>query len=235
MNYMYKKRIIIVFALIFFPLHSLQKTTAHACVGGSAIVSLGLSYALKSRFKENINPIVLGVVGTGLVYFFHSFLYSFTPEGRLKKAHEMLADITTHTLIRVHFEDDKHFFNTLHDVYLTDDLPIIGAYNHLIGLLSHIHYIFGLINHASAEIGKDSLLQEKCDVLFLRAKRIFNTISQGIKRIRAHKDYLFQLKIYKEFLENGDYCASSEYLARACAQLKRVQQSSVVKWLQDLF
>ena len=102
--------------------------------------------------------------------------------------------------LRGGLDEDNSFFDAVHDVYLTEDLPLISAYNTLIDLVPVVHNALALVSKASAQSGRDASLQERCDSLRCVAHQFLNNISQSLKRIRAHKDYLPQLRIYKEFL-----------------------------------
>ena len=145
----------------------------------------------------------------------------------------MLNDIARHTLARIEFDNDKLFFDAVQDVYLTDDLPLISAYNHLLYLVPTIHYALSLINKASAQVGRDVLLQEECDASLSRANILFSNISSAIKRIRDHKDYLAQLSIYKESLAQEQQTIAQQQLANAHQDIAQAQQSSkFLKWLK---
>jgi hypothetical protein len=118
-------------------------------------------------------------------------------------------------------------------MYLTDDLPLISAYNHLINLVSTMHYTLSLINTASAEVGKDVLLQEECDASLSRANTLFSNVSSAIKRIRSHKDYLSQLSIYKESLAQEKQTIAQQQMAHAHYNMAQAQQSSAsLKWVK---
>ncbi len=121
----------------------------------------------------------------------------------------------------------------MQDVYLTDDLPLISAYNHLINLVPMMHYTLSLINKASAEVGRDVLLQEECDASLSRANILFKNISDALKRIRDHKDYLPQLSIYKESLAQEKQTIAQQQMAHAQHDMAQAQQSSTfLKWLK---
>ncbi len=228
--------LVVALSLCNVPLHGIQDSTAN--IGSVLIASLcaGGGYKLWSDTQQKINPGIL--VGAGCVITAMSYyvLHKSTPAGRIKRANALLNDIARHTLARTCFDSDRAFFDTVQDVYLTDDLPLISAYNHLIALVPTMHYTLSLINKASAEVGKNVLLQEECDASLSRAKTLFGNISEAIKRIRDHKDYLTQLSIYKESLAKEQQTIAQQQLANAHQQVADAKQSSTfLKWLKFLF
>lgn len=227
---------IIALSLCNVPLHGIQHSTANTCTAVIAAVCAGGGYKIWSDMSGNINPALL--VGTGCMITAISYyvLHKSTPAGRIKRANMLLNDIARHTLARTGFDNDRLFFDTVQDVYLTDDLPLISGYNHLIALVPIMHYALSLINKASAEVGKDVLLQEECDASLSRANILFGNISDAIKRIRDHKDYLSQLSIYKESLVQAQQTIAQQQMANAQQQTADAKQSSTfLKWLKFLF
>jgi hypothetical protein len=215
------------------PSHAIQSSTADMCTAAVAAMCAGGSYRIWSEMPQQLNLTTLGgisCVATAAVYY---MLHKITPAGRIKRANILLNDITRHTLARVSFDNEKLFFDAVQDVYLTDDLPLISAYNHLINLVPVMHYTFSLINKASAEVGRDVLLQEECDASLSRANILFKNVSDALKRIRDHKDYLPQLSIYKESLAQEKQTIAQQQMAHAHQDIAQAQQSSnFLKWLK---
>jgi hypothetical protein len=221
---------------LYVPAHAIQSSTADICSGLVFGACAGGSGKLLYDNPALIHPAILGgasVIATGVAYY---YLHQATPAGRLKRANVLLAELSRHKLARICFDNDREFFDAVHDVYLTDDLPLISAYNHLINLLPTMHYAFGLINKAAAEVGKDSLLQEECDSSLSRADMLFRNISDSVKRIREHKDYLPQLMICKEWLVSEKQTIAQEQIALAQVQMAEAQKSATfLKWLKAIF
>ena len=95
---------------------------------------------------------------------------------------------------------------------------------------------FGLINKAAAEVGKDQLLQGEYNSSLSCANELFKNISTALKRIREHKDYLPQLTLYKESLNNVKQTIAQEQIALAQMQMAQAQQSATfLKWLKAFF
>lgn len=221
--------------LSHIPSQAIQNSTANACAALVVLGSVGGSIKVWYDDPNLIHPAILGgasLIATGLTYH---YAHKITPAGRLKRARAFLAEVARHKLAHTMFAHDREFFDAVQDVYLTDDLPLIGAYNSLTDLLSTMHYAFGLINGAAAEIGKDVVLQEECDSALSHAHILFRNISDAIKRIREHKDYLPQLTIYKESLNSEKQTIAQEQMAFAQMQMASAQQSStMLKWLKLL-
>lgn len=180
--------------------YAISQKAIYATTGLTAVASGVASYLAIPAFKSEFHPAVFGaasVIGTSSVYYGLSY---FTPEYRLKKAHALLKQLSKRSLIHYSFVEDRAFFDAVHSIYLTHDLPLISAYNHLVFSLPAVQEAFTLIRKAAAETGNDKKLKVRCKLALAQAKNVLKYISHAIKRIRDHKDYLPQLRIYKEFL-----------------------------------
>ncbi|HEX4068543.1 MAG TPA: hypothetical protein VHX42_00435 [Candidatus Babeliales bacterium] len=230
-------KIIIVSLLLLTPnAYPIQRSTADMCTATVAALCTAGSYKIYLDAPYTIHPAILAGVSGIITATTYHFLHTITPAGRIKRANIFLDDIARHTLARVSFDGEQTFFDAVQDVYLTDDLPLISAYNHLINLVPVMHYTLSLINTASAEVGKDVFLQEECDASLSRANRLFKNISDAIKRIRDHKDYLSQLTIYKESLAQEKQTIAQQQMAHAQYDMAQAQQSSsFLKWFKFLF
>jgi len=231
-----KKTVFLIILLCNVPLHPIQNSTADMCTALVAAACVAGSYKIYIDTPQISHPgIFVGiscVVTAATYHFFHKA----TPAGRIKRANLLLDEIARHTLARVAFDDENLFFDAVQDMYLTEDLPLISAYNHLISLVPTIHYTLSLINKASAEVGKDVLLQEECDASLSRADMLFKNISDAIKRIRDHKNYLSQLSIYKESLMQEKQTIAQQQMAHAQFNIAQSQQSSnFLQWLKFIF
>ena len=230
---------IIIFSftvLTFNNSHAIQSSTADICTAAAAAMCAGGSYKIYFDAPQALNPTILaGVSCVGTAAAYH-MLHKITPAGRIKRANILLNDIARHTLARVSFDNEKLFFDAVQDVYLTDDLPLISAYNHLINLVPTVHYTLSLINKASAEVGRDVLLQEECDASLSYANTLFKNISDALKMIRDHKDYLPQLALYKESLAREKQTIAQQQMAHAQQDMAHAQQSSnFLQWLKFIF
>lgn len=225
--------LLLVLSVYSFQTQAIQSSTADMCTALVAALCAGGSYKIVSDMPVVIHPAILGGASCVITAMSYYVLHQSTPAGRIKRANILLNDIARHTLARTHFDNDKTFFDAIQDVYLTDDLPLISAYNHLLYLVPTIHYALCLVNKASAEVGKDVLLQEECDASLSRANVLFGNISDAIKRIRDHKDYLSQLSIYKESLAQEQQTIAQQQMANAHQQVAEAKQSSkFLKWLK---
>jgi hypothetical protein len=201
----------------------------------ACLCSLG-GYQAYRELPSTSHPVFLMACGCVITTASYHLFHQSTPIGRLKRANALLNEIARHTLARITFDNEGLFFDTIQDVYLTDDLPLISAYNHLLSLVPMVRYALSLINKASAEVGKDVLLQEECDASLSRANKLFSNISDAIKRIRDHKDYLSQLTIYKESLLQEKQTVAQEHMAIAQLQIAHAQQSNtLLNWLKLIF
>lgn len=219
-----------------FFIQPIYNSTANYGTALIACLCAGGSYEITRQFPQQMHPALLvglsGMVTLGAYYMLHRS----TPIGRIKRANALLHEISRYTLARTTFDNDRLFFDVVQDVYLTNDLPLISAYNHLLALVPNVHYALSLINKASAEVGKDVLLQEECDASRSRANILFRNIADAIKRIREHKDYLSQLTIYKESLLQEKQTIAQEQMALAQLQIAHAQQgNTVLNWLKALF
>ncbi len=233
-----KKTIILSLTMLTFnvSLQGIQSSTADACTALVAAACVSGSYKIYFDAPKTFNSGILAGVSVVVTAATYHFLHTATPAGRIKRANILLDDIARHTLARIAFDDESAFFDAVQDMYLTEDLPLISAYNHLINLVPTMHYSLSLINKASAEVGKDVLLQEECDASLSRANILFDNISDAIKRIRSHKDYLSQLSIYKENLVQEKQTLAQQQMAHAQYSIAQAQQeSNFLKWLKFIF
>jgi hypothetical protein len=215
------------------PVQAIKNSTANISTAVIAAASGAAGYKIASEIASSIHPMIVGSVSClTTATIIYNLLQRSTPFGRIKRANLLLTDLSRHTLARTCFTSDKAFYDIVQDVYLTDDLPLISAYNHLISLLPSIHYALSLINKASAEVEKDVLLQEECDASRSRANTLFKNISDAIKRIREHKDYLSQLALYKESLAQQQQTIAQQQMANAHQDIAQAKQSG---WWLKLF
>jgi len=231
------KIIFLSFSLMFpFYSQAIQSSTADITTGlVAALCAIG-SYRIDREIPHAIHPAIFCGISGGITLTTYFMLHRSTPLGRIKRANLLLNELSRHTLARTCFNSEKAFYDAVQDVYLTNDLPLISAYNHLIDLLPTIHYALSLINKASAEVYKDVLLQEECDASRSRANTLFKNISDAIKRIREHKDYLSQLSLYKESLAQQQQTIAQQQMASAQQNIAQAKQSSLwVKWLKLIF
>lgn len=232
-NFNLKTSLLSCLMMTQFTIHPIQNSTANYGTLLVASLCAGGSYEIFKEFSGKIHPGVLAgasCVLTGATYY---LLHRSTPMGRIKRANTLLNEIYRHTLARTTYDNDRTFFDAVQDVYLTDDLPLISAYNHLLALIPKLHYALSLINKASAEVSKDVLLQEECDASLSRANKLFRNIADAIKRIREHKDYLSQLTLYKESLAQEKQTIAQEQMALAQLQMAHAQQgNTLLKWIK---
>jgi hypothetical protein len=231
----YTKRLflLLIILILHFPSQAIQKSVVHSCTTLVASACAGCSYAIAHKIPGYIPPFIFVGMGSLVTVATYYGLQQFTPAGRIKRANILLNDIIRHPFARMHFGNDQAFFDAVQDIYLTDDLPLISAYNHLINLVPVMHHAFGLINKASAEVHKNSLLQKKFNKSLRRAKKLFRNISDAIKRIREHKDYLSQLAIYKESLLQEQQTIAQQQIANAQQEVALAKQgSTLLKWIK---
>ena len=230
-------------ALIFFmiatttiPVHAISRLTANILSTSVAAVYSAIGYKMLIEARGGISPFVLGTPGAIITFATYHYLHKITPQGRLKRANALFNTVDNHKLAKNSYFDDGLFFDAVSDVYLTDDLPLISAYNTLIDLVPVVQVGFELINKALLEIGDDVELKKEHDAALLRGNNLFKNISSALKRIREHKDYLSQLRIYKEFLVNEKQAVAQEQMADAQVQMAHAQQSSALaKWIKLIF
>ncbi|HLJ30890.1 MAG TPA: hypothetical protein VKU36_00500 [Candidatus Babeliales bacterium] len=217
--------LILLLLISAFPLQAIQSSTANISTALVGVLSGAASYAIECEIPNKIPPAIFVSASCCITAVTYMLLHRSTPLGRIKRANILLNDLSRHTLARTCFHSDKAFYDAVQDVYLTDDLPLISAYNHLISLLPTSHYALSLINKASAEVYKDVLLQEECDASRSRANTLFKNISDAIKRIREHKDYLSQLALYKESLAQQQQTIAQQQMASAHQEIAQAKQS----------
>lgn len=219
-----------------FSLQSIQNSTVRYTTFLVASACIGTSYKIIQEFPQKVHPMILIGTSSMLTAWIYYILYQSTPEGRLKQANILLKKVSRHMLARTTFDNDQAFFDTIQDIYLTEDLPLISAYNHLIGLVPILHCAFSLINKTSAEVGRNALLKEQCSTSLARAHKLFKNISDAIKCIRSHPSYLPQLAVYKENLIQEKLTIAQEQMALAQLQNAHAQQSNtLLKWLRAIF
>jgi hypothetical protein len=231
-----KTSLLLVIITLNSSLYAIQDSTANMCTAFVAALCAGCSYKIIHDMPGKVHPFVLVGMSSLITATVYYGAHQSTPAGRIKRANLLLNDLSRHTFVRTHFDNDQAFFDAVQDVYLTDDLPLISAYNHLIDFIPTVHYAFGLINKATAEVRKNVLLQEECDASLSCANKLFRNISDAIKRIREHKDYLSQLSIYKESLLQEQQTIAQQQMASAHQDIAQAKQgSALLKWLKFLF
>ncbi|HSC24641.1 MAG TPA: hypothetical protein VLB80_00285 [Candidatus Babeliales bacterium] len=218
-----------------FHLHAIQPSTAKISTAITFALCVSGSYILKSKIPTEVHPAIFGSMSCLVTTLMYYILYQATPVGRIKRANNLLKEITHYTLATTHFDDDIIFFDKIQDLYLTFNLPIISAHNDLVDLVPIVHYAIDLINKASADSDEDEFLQKKCDISLSHAITLFHNISNAIKRIRNHKDYLSQLNIHRENIIQEQQTIAQQQMAYAQQQAANAQQDHVIlKWLKFL-
>src|SRR5579872_853797 len=128
------KKIILLIVLIFSNTsYPIQRSTADICTAVIAATCASGSLKIWSE-THKIHPAILVGVSCVITAAMYHWLHQSTPAGRIKRANILLDDVARHTLARVSFDDEESFFDAVQDMYLTDDLPLMSAYNHLINL-----------------------------------------------------------------------------------------------------
>jgi len=231
------KKLVIVLSLSvsFFTAHGISNKTANIATTCIAILSAGgCGYSWYTIPElQKIQPVffaVTSLIATGTAY---NFLHSITPAGRIKRANVLLNKLLRHRLVKISFDRKGDFFDAVHDRFLQEDLPLISAYHYIVSLLPMMHRAFRLINKAAAEADKNVVLRKKYNASLVCAKKIFKNMSVALKRIREHKNYLSQLTIYKEFLNNTKQTIAQEQMAHAQVQIAHAQQGyTLLKWIK---
>jgi hypothetical protein len=213
---------------------SIQKNTALIGTGIVGTAAACGSYYL-TKMDENVRPELLGVASVLVTAFTYHQLNKITPQGRLKQANKLLKQLGKHALVSNELPMDKEFFDYIYEVYLTEDLPLISAYNHLISILPVMHSAIDLINKASVQ-AYEAPLKEECECTLSYARKMFNNISSGITRIRQHKDYLEQLRLYKQYIMEQRQLQLSQQMVIAQTEMASAQSSATfLKWLKAIF
>lgn len=221
---------------VFFPANAIQRSTADIMTAAAGMMSLVFSYKVWTACDKKIYLHVLCAANVFFVSGIYYCLYTMTPQGRLNKVKQLLEEISENTLIKYPFDTEEAFFSAVYDIYLTNDLPLISAYSNLVELLPKINHVFGIISKISADICQNPLLQEECAIVDAQSEEIFTHISEAIKRIREHKDYLTQLKIYKEFIASEQQFFVQQQIAHSHAHIAQSQQGmAILKWLKAFF
>lgn len=229
-------------SVMCMPAAAMQRSTARFL---SAVVATGCaagSYDMFSKMK-GVNPVLLASVSGIFTYMTYSYLYGFTPEGRLSRAMELLYKVRNCRLTEQSFFDDRLFFDTLHGVYLTQDLPLVTAYSQLVIAESLCREAIDLLHKALGQVFEDGRLEEKCTDVLSDANRFLSNITQAVRRIKEHKDYLTQLQMYKEWAIAEKQAFAQEQMALAQLQMANAQTQIAhtqtsrtnLKWLKAIF
>src|SRR5438477_10642481 len=115
-----------------FSIQPIYDSTANYGTALTALLCAGGSYEITRQFPQQIHPALLAGLSSIITLGTHYVLHRSTPIGRIKRANILLNEISRHTLARTTFDNDRLFFDAVQDVYLTDDLPLMSAYNHLL-------------------------------------------------------------------------------------------------------
>ncbi len=235
--------LVVIFAGSANNAFTIKLKTAKTVTGLTVLASLCGSYKLRNDCFPQTHfgyfACASAVISLGAYYT----LYQYTPEGRMYRASLLLDDISQYKLATNNFTQEHVFFDILHELYITNDLPLISAYNALTAILPHAHCALKLLQKAQAEIGDNYELADKCEALLSEAQYVLSNIINSIKMVRNHKDYLEQLRIYKQFLASEKQSEIQEHMvavqqqmAHAQGQIAHAQQSSVfLKWMKVLF
>ncbi len=228
------KHIFLSIIIIFSSTHisAVLLSTARLLSGAIGLAYLGTS----SIAWKDVRPMYCGIASAVISVLSYRHLYQTTPEGKLLRATIMLEQIKKVLLAEQTFSSEEVFLKTLHEVYIAYDLPLISAYEQLVTLLPIVHQAYQLLNDVAKHVADNDELAQQTDASLIQARRFIKNITTSIKWIRAHKDYLPQLKIYKQFIATQKVTSVQELIAASHQQIAFAQKSStVLQWLQAIF
>lgn len=191
------------------------------------------SYYLGKSAGVPYAPAVGLLTGGGVAGLTCLILYSFTPEGRLNNATKKIERLCKNPIAMQSFSNEKSFFDALQELYVADDLWLIGAYNELISLLDDARDALELLDKVRSEASDNYNLIQQCNILSPRARTALINITEAVKLIRNNKEYIAQLKLYKEMIAAEKQLQLQREIAAAEKQKARAQMS-MAKAQQDM-
>ncbi len=122
--------------------------------------------------------------------------------GKINRAQRILNKIETKNILATkNFDDEATILDTIQDVKISSEWPLISAFNELNVLLIRSKKAIDLAHIAKQA---NSGFAHEANKLIARAEKIVNNISNTIKIIRNNKNYFGQLKLYKKEMQHKE-------------------------------
>lgn len=190
--------------------------------GMSSAIGLGAAGALYLT-KSNALIAVMGGCFAGVLS--NLILYSFTPEGRLERAHSIIDWASKNPMATETFESAPACMNALQEVYIMKDLWLVEACRELTTMLNEVRNAYDLLEKARNEKAHDPLFVRACTVLTRPCKIYIRNLTATIKTIRNDREYIAQVKIYQEMIAKEKELNIQQQMADAAISNAQAQHS----------
>lgn len=194
------KKIALSFLLaisIFGSTKPIALPTAQGISAGLGIVSATGTYWFTN--KHNFSYPILWSLGagglTGATAYY--FLYQFTPEGRYAWAQNKVRQAGCNPLSEQPFDSDSAFFDVVEDLYIGEDWWLVTAFNELTMLHEGCRAAIEQLEQARCGAMDNFSFVQQCNSLSSLARKYILNLTNAVKRIRNHKDYIPQMKEFK--------------------------------------
>jgi hypothetical protein len=169
----------------------------YGVTGGVGVLSTAGTYWFTSKHDFSypaVWSIGVGGLASAATYF---LLYQYTPEGRYAWAQVRVQQAGCNPLSSQPFESDAAFFDVVEDLYIGEDWWLVTAFNELTILLDGCRLALDQLDQAKAGSGDNFSFVQQCNTLSGVARKYILNMTNAVKRIRNHKDYIAQMKEFK--------------------------------------
>ncbi len=186
--------------------------------GIGALAAFGTHHMMDSSSTDLKNnfPIVclVGLVSWGIA---SSILYESTPEGKLQLSESTIFRITKNPFAQNNYigNDNSVLYDAIKTYYITHSYWLIAANNEFITYVEQLGNCLRLLDEAMIEKRYDYVFISRCEQLNNMASRAIERLSHNIKIIRAHSEYLEQLKAWNELKIQEQKLALQQQLVHA--------------------
>jgi hypothetical protein len=228
------KKIALSFLLAFSSvgvIHPISLQTVYGATGGVGLVSAAGTYWFTN--KNNFSSPILWSLGAGGLASLatYLFLYQFTPEGRYAWAQEKVRQAGCNPLSSQAFESDAAFFDVVEDLYIGEDWWLVTAFNELTALHDGCRMALDQLDQAKAGAADNFSLVQQCNTLASIDRKYILNLTNAIKRIRNHKDYISQMKEFKRMeMEKQKLAVAQSQANAAHSQASATWHQANAQW-----
>ena len=229
---MNKNLLIFLFASVSVStMQPISLQTAYGVTGAvGGLTGIGTSYfAYKNKFPFfPIWGLGAGAIAAGVTYY---FIHQYTPEGRYAKALSLIHKAGNCPMSEQSFQSEKEFFSILGDLYVGEDWWLVTAFNELAGYLDGCRKSLDLLAKAHDGSVDNYALAQQCGSLTVVARKYVLNLATALKRIKAHKDYISQMKEFKRAeIERQKMVIEQQKASAAQAQAGAQWHSANAQW-----
>lgn len=177
---------------LFGSSYPIQQSTAYLLSGATGVgAGLGYYHFVNEKIWQ---AGLCGIVSAGFAYL---FLREFTPEVKFERAKNKLLQAETGLFATYIYESNRAFFNDMDTAYAAYDLPLAAAFKDLDRRLHLIQEAKLLFEDANSQL-ENIIFRQLCSSYIKRSYSLSRTVVDAIKRIKGHRNFTEQLKIYEK-------------------------------------